>query len=97
MDDVSKIRSAELSRRSIMRNFAAAAGGAVVLGTTMSANRVAAAPTKVSQKAVGYQNTPKGAQRCDNCTEFEAPASCKVVEGTVEPAGWCKIYVKKPA
>jgi hypothetical protein len=97
MGDASKIRSAVLSRRSILRNLAYGAGGAAVLGTTVSGTRVAEAQTKATQKAVGYQDTPKGAQRCDNCRQFEPPSSCKTVEGTVAPAGWCKVYVKKPA
>jgi hypothetical protein len=63
----------------------------------MGAIRAVAAPAKVSQKAVAYQDTPKGAQRCDNRTQFEAPSSCKVVEGDIAPTGWCKVYVKKPA
>ena len=127
MGDASKIQSAVLSRRSILRNLAYSAGGAAVLGTivsgarvaeaqtkatqkavgyqdtpkglgtTVSGTRVAEAQTKATQKAVGYQDTPKGAQRCDNCRQFEPPSSCKTVEGTVAPAGWCKVYVKKPA
>jgi hypothetical protein len=97
MSDVSKTRSAELSRRSILRNIAFTAGGAAMLGTAVSGSRVAVAQTKMTQKAVGYQDTPKGAQRCDNCTKFDAPSSCKIVQGNIEPAGWCKVYVKKPA
>jgi hypothetical protein len=97
MDDEPKIRSAELSRRSILRNLAFTASGAAMLGTTASGNRLAAAQTKATQKAVGYQDTPKGAQRCDNCAQFEPPSSCKTVEGQIAPAGWCKVYVKKPA
>jgi hypothetical protein len=96
MDNALKIRSLELSRRSMLRNFAVTAGG-VALGTAIGVNRAAAAQTKVAQKLVGYQDTPKGVQRCDNCTQFELPTSCKVVEGDVAPAGWCKVYVKKPA
>jgi hypothetical protein len=97
MGDEPKIPTAEISRRSIIRDLAFTAGGAAVLVTSASGIRVAAAQTKVSQKAVGYQDTPKGAQRCDNCLQFEPPSSCKVVAGTIDPAGWCKIYVKKPA
>src|SRR6202163_2859602 len=89
--------AAELSRRSILRNIAVAAGGAAVLAATASGTRLAEAQTKATQKAVGYQDTPKGAQRCDNCRQFEPPDSCKTVEGTISPAGWCKVYVKKPA
>ena len=97
MGDTSKILSAALSRRSILRNLAISAGGAAVLATTVAGSRDAAAQTKATQQAVGYQDTPHGAQRCDNCLQFEPPASCKTVQGTVAPAGWCKVYVKKPA
>ena len=84
-----------LSRRSLLRDGVFAAGGAaVLLGMTTVANRAEAKP---AQKLVGYQDTPKGAQRCDNCSQFQPPASCKVVEGDISPAGWCKVYVKKPA
>ncbi|MGO8917787.1 MAG: high-potential iron-sulfur protein [Stellaceae bacterium] len=88
-----KVRSARFSRRSLLRN-AAAAGGVAILSTALGANRAAA---KATQKAVGYQDTPKGEQRCDNCSQFVPPSSCKVVDGDVSPSGWCKVYVKKPA
>lgn len=98
MSDLMKIRSVGFSRRSVMRNFAlVTTGGVAVFGTSVIGVRVAAAQAKASQTAVGYQNTPKGAQQCDNCTQFAAPSSCKVVEGDIAPAGWCKMYVKKPA
>ncbi len=95
MKDAEKIRSTELSRRLLLRSVAFTAGGAAILG--MSAGRFAAAQSKMTQNAVGYQDTPQGAQRCDNCTQFEPPSSCKVVEGNINPAGWCKVYMKKPA
>lgn len=93
MKDSSSAGSGQLSRRCLLRN-AVAAGGVAVLGTAM-AHRADAA--QVSQKIVAYQETPHGAQQCDNCAQFQPPSSCKVVEGTVSPAGWCKVYVKKPA
>ena len=68
--------------------------GAAILGPTVASTPADAKP---SQKLVGYQDTPKGNLRCDNCLQFEPPSSCKVVEGDVSPAGWCKVYVKKPA
>jgi hypothetical protein len=97
MDDPLKIGAAELSRRSILQNLAFTAGGATILGTTAGGIRPAAAQTKVAQTLVGYQDTPKGDQRCDNCAQFEAPSSCKVVDGAIAAGGWCKVYVKKPA
>jgi hypothetical protein len=76
-----------------------AAGAA---GTSIGAAMIVGAPTpalaaKVSQQVVKYQDTPKGEQHCDNCMHFEAPSSCKSVDGTVSPQGWCMIYAKKPA
>ena len=94
MKDEPRVLSSQLSRRSLLRSVGFAAGGVAILGTTVTANRAEAKPT---QKLVGYQDTPKGEQRCDNCSQFQAPSSCKVVEGDVSPAGWCKVYVKKAA
>jgi hypothetical protein len=97
MKNQPKFRSVPLSRRALLRHATFAAGGAAVLGSAATANRVDAADTKVAQKAVAYQDTPKDTQRCDSCTYFEPPSSCKVVEGAISPAGWCQLYAKKPA
>ena len=97
MGEPPEMRSSRLSRRSMLRTVAVTAGGAAMLDATLGGIRAASAQTKVPQKAVGYQDTPKGAQRCDNCAQFEAPASCKVVDGDIDAAGWCKVYVKKPS
>lgn len=97
VDDELEITATEISRRSILRKLALTAGAAAMLGGTASGIRSAAAQTKVSQKLVHYQDTPKGTQRCDDCMYFVAPSSCKLVEGTIEPAGWCQLYAKKPA
>ncbi len=91
VENASRPCSPKFSRRAVLRNAAVAAGGAAILGTAMSRPAAAKAP----QKAVGYQDTPHGAQQCDNCSQFVAPDSCKVVDGKVSPTGWCKVYVKK--
>jgi High potential iron-sulfur protein len=98
MDDAPKSWSAELSRRSILRNLTVTAAGTATLGTMISGNRQAAAQTtKLAKTVVAYQDTPHDGQRCDNCLQFEPPSSCKVVAGEIAAAGWCKVYVKKPA
>ncbi len=88
----------EISRRRMLTIAAGAAGmsigAATIVGIPTRARAQAAA--KVSQKAVKYQDTPKGGQHCDNCLHFEAPSSCKIVDGTVAPQGWCMVYAKKP-
>lgn len=54
-----------------------------------------AAAAKMSPKAMSYRPTPNGNQRCDNCANFLAPDSCKVVDGTISPSGWCILYRQK--
>jgi hypothetical protein len=86
--------SNRISRRRVLTVAVGVAGattGAAILGTATPAH------AKVAQKAVKYQETPKGEQRCDNCALFEAPSSCKTVDGTVSAEGWCMVYAKKPA
>jgi len=92
MKDESMNPPSQLSRRSLLRNACLAAGGVAILGT-VTANR---AQAKATQASVAYQDSPKGAQRCDNCSLFQPPSSCKVVDGdNIAPAGWCKVYAKK--
>jgi hypothetical protein len=84
--------STHVSRRNVLRGSALTLGGAVVLATTMTAQR---AEAKMAQKAAGYQATPKDGQSCASCALFVAPASCKLVDGDVSPTGYCRFYVKK--
>ena len=58
----------------------------------MFVTRGHAAGEKLSKQQAAYQDGPKGIQMCATCTLFEAPHSCKVVEGDVSPDGWCKAY-----
>jgi len=84
----------KISRRSILRagTTALAAGGAFALGMVL---RPAEAAAKVSKEDAGYQDTPKGEERCQSCKNFLAPSSCALVEGDISPHGWCKLYSKK--
>jgi hypothetical protein len=54
-------------------------------------------PQKIDQKTAMYQPSPKNGQRCDKCFAFEPPAGCKLVAGTISPAGWCQLFAPKPA
>ena len=64
---------------------------AIGLGAVVSA-RAEEQPTKVSQTAAAYQNTPKGLFSCAACTLFVRPRNCKVVSGDISPNGWCKLF-----
>ena len=78
-----------VSRRAVL--WTGVGGLASVLVATL-----ATAQQKAKQKIVQYQEKPKGTQECDNCLHFVAPDSCKLVEGKINPKGWCQLYAPKP-
>ena len=86
-----------ISRRQALTIAAGAVGTSITSATVVIGTSTASQAAKVSQKIVKYQDTPKGEQRCDNCELFEAPSSCKNVDGTIAVQGWCIIYRKKQA
>jgi hypothetical protein len=69
------------------------AGGAIAFAGALGGAR--AQSGKMSQQAANYQTAPKNGQKCMDCSLFEAPASCKLVDGAISPAGWCKFFAKK--
>jgi len=85
----------DISRRGLLRGatLAAAAGGALVAAGLAATS--AEAQTKISQKLSNYRDTPKGNARCDGCTQWQGPASCRVVQGVISPSGWCQLYAPK--
>lgn len=51
---------------------------------------------KVPKDTFKYQDTPMDSKRCSNCVYFLADTKeCKMVEGTISPDGWCRIYLEK--
>jgi hypothetical protein len=86
-----------ISRRQVLTIAAGAAGSSIAGAAAVIGTSTAAHAAKAPQKAVKYQDTPKGEQRCDNCELFEAPSSCKNVDGTIAAQGWCIVYRKKQA
>jgi hypothetical protein len=72
---------------------------ALVLTTSAAAGRAEAQQQpvqKVDQKLVMYQPTPKNGQACNKCVNFDPPNACKLVAGTISPAGWCQLFAPKP-
>jgi len=86
-------RGLEISRRHILvRGGACVASAGALVGAASDAR---AAKMPQTSPVVTYQNSPKGAQQCDNCLLFQEPTSCQVVDGTISPTGWCKLWAKK--
>jgi hypothetical protein len=52
-----------------------------------------------SQSAVNYQSEPQDGQQCSGCTYYipekngDRVGACTIVEGTIEPSGYCTSYV----
>ncbi len=80
-----------VTRRCALQTLVLAAGAGAAVEFAVSPAQAA----KMGQQAVAYQSTPKGANDCAGCALFEAPGSCKSVDGAISPQGWCKIWVKK--
>lgn len=52
--------------------------------------------------AAYVENAPDPAKKCSGCVQYQpgpqnACGSCKVVKGPINPEGYCKLWVAKPA
>jgi len=65
-------------------------GAAAAVGLTAT---TASAAAKVAQSSVGYQGSPNGDKKCGGCKLFQAPSSCKSVDGSVSASGYCRLYI----
>ena len=82
-----------LNRRSLLRSAVALV--ALTAGGTWPPAAVLAAKLS-SKKLVKYQSTPKLNRKCADCTFYiPTEGACKVVEGAIEPTGWCLRWSKK--
>jgi hypothetical protein len=79
----------QLARRSLLQRILGAIGASALFYVTQ---RPAAAVIKISQKAVAYQDHPEGDKRCDKCAQFQPPDACKLVDGTINPNGYCRLF-----
>ena len=79
-----------LSRRALLQCAAGAAGSAAIL---FGKPERADAAIKISKTAVAYQDQPNGDKACDKCAQFQPPAACKLVDGAINPQGYCQLFV----
>jgi anaerobic selenocysteine-containing dehydrogenase len=84
--------STHASRRQLLKGSLLLAGAAVTAGLGITNSL---AQGKVSKEAMKYQDKPNAEKQCSNCSLFVAPNSCKVVDGTISPNGYCVAWVKK--
>ena len=71
----------------------------VVIAAVAAAPILALSPTiaeaKLAQTSVGYQDSPKDDKQCGQCNFFISPNACKLVDGEISQAGYCKLWAKK--
>jgi hypothetical protein len=80
------------ARRRILRG-ASGLASAVALSSLFAPHGAIAQKKKKTHAQVEYQPTPKGKERCDNCSLFVKPDQCTGVEGPVAAEGWCNIWI----
>ena len=87
-----------MSRRALLES-AVLVPGILVLGILgagpVAAGKEIAEKNKIKQTDAHYQNQPKGLQRCEICLQFNAPNKCKIVQGPINPKGWCQYFAAK--
>jgi hypothetical protein len=82
------------SRRRVLVRAGLAAVAAPLAAAGLS--QQATAQQKLAKNLIQYVDvTPNPAQRCDNCTHWQPPAGCAIVEGTIAAAGWCAAWAPK--
>jgi len=79
----------QLARRSLLRRILGIAGASTLF---YAVSYPAAAVIKISQNAVAYQDHPEGDKRCDKCIQFQPPNACKMVDGSISPNGYCRLF-----
>jgi hypothetical protein len=86
--------SAPCSRRGLLLGAVAAVGTVAVAAADA---RTATAADKISEQAVAYQDHPDGEKDCSKCANFQPPSSCRMVDGTISPHGYCRIFAPSQA
>lgn len=87
-----------VSRRSFIKTATLLAGIIAIPVTIMSKEAFAA---KMSKASMQYQNDPKDGHSCNTCIQFlpaksaKADGTCKLIDGTINPNGWCLAYTAK--
>jgi hypothetical protein len=71
---------------------AAPGSGHLVAAPISSTAPVPASKASLSPQAAGYVAHPIMGQRCAECTMFQPPAACTLVNGMISPNGHCRYY-----
>lgn len=87
-------------RRRLFRQGAVIASGAALGGLVLNGRALGQTGTE-SKAMAKYQDKPHGSQECDTCMQFipgkasSGNGTCKIVEGSISPKGWCMNFTPK--
>jgi hypothetical protein len=81
------------SRRQVLKLGVYGLGAVGAMGLAGGANAQVA--KKAAQSAVKYQQSPNNGRSCSQCQHFIAPGSCRIVDGAINPSGFCIMFAKK--
>lgn len=82
-----KDRLARMNRRSTLMFIGATVPAIAMISTTAKAS-------KMSQTTAHYIAKSTNGKLCSGCKFFQSPHSCKVVEGNIDPNGYCILWQK---
>lgn len=52
---------------------------------------------KMPKDKVRYQESPKDGKKCSGCIQFIPEKNeCKLIEGSINPNGWCMLFAPIP-
>lgn len=86
----------KISRRAVLKGAVTLAGATI--GSSLLVNNASA---KVPKAAMHYRDHPKNGDECSTCIQFipgsspTAMGTCKLVEGSISPHGYCVAYSRK--
>ncbi|MGB8519681.1 MAG: high-potential iron-sulfur protein [Candidatus Tumulicola sp.] len=90
-----------MSSSATRRTFLAGAVVLPALAGLASIMPARADASKSSQASMHYQTTPNDGKQCSGCNFFipgssaSASGSCKIVDGSISPSGYCIAYSAK--
>lgn len=84
-----------ISRRRLVERATLALGLAAAARLPLAAAQETPEAQKIPQADAHYRNQPNGQQRCGICLQFAAPSHCRIVQGPVQPNGWCQYFAAR--
>ncbi len=85
------MKKMSISRRALLEGVGLALGAAALPAAAQETPE----SQKITQADAHYQHQPKGQQRCEICLQFKAPKSCQIVQGPIDPKGWCQFFAAR--